>query len=372
MNIALVKLSSLGDVVHALPVAAALRGRLPRARLAWVVERREAALLTGNGVLDAVVPVDTRGWRRALRPLDLATAGGALSELARELRAARFDVALDLQGLLKSGLLTAATRAPLRIGFATRLCRERLSALLTNRHVTPPVSARHVVEQYLALLEPLGVRPATIEFPLPRDAAAEARVDAFLARWGVEPRDRLVVLLSGAGRAAKRWPADRFAALAARLTAETGGPVLVAWGPGEHETAKAIVDSTRGGLIELAPASTIAELIALLRRATVVVGGDTGPLHLAAALGVACVGLYGPTSAERNGPWGQLHRALQSPDGTLAGIGVQAVLARVVAALEPSVRPPAGTKRDAQDRTGSRLVSGHPPPTAPPSRPPVE
>ena len=127
MNIALVKLSSLGDVVHALPVAAALRGRLPRARLAWVVERREAALLTGNGVLDAVIPVDTRGWRRALTPLDLATAGGALSELARELRAARFDVALDLQGLLKSGLLTAATRAPLRIGFAAQLCRERWS-----------------------------------------------------------------------------------------------------------------------------------------------------------------------------------------------------------------------------------------------------
>ena len=368
MNIALVKLSSLGDVVHALPVAAALRGRLPRARLAWVVERREAALLTGNGVLDAVIPVDTRGWRRALTPLDLATAGGALSELARELRAARFDVALDLQGLLKSGLLTAATRAPLRIGFAARLCRERLSALFTNRHVTPPASARHVVEQYLALLEPLGVRPAAIEFPLPRDSAAEARVDAFLARWGVEPRDRLVVLLPGAGRAAKRWSADRFAALAARLTAETSGPVLVGWGPGERETAKAIVDSARGGLIELAPASTIAELIALLRRATVVVGSDTGPLHLAAALGVACVGLYGPTSAERNGPWGQLHRALQSPDRTLAGIGVEAVLARVVAALE---RPPAGTKRDLQGGTGSRVVSGDPP-RPPASRPPLK
>src|SRR3989475_376514 len=269
--------SSLRDVDHALPVAAALRGRLPRARLAWVVERREAALLTGNGVLDAVIPVDTRGWRRALTPLDLATAGGALSELARELRAARFDVALDLQGLLKSGLLTAATRAPLRIGFAARLCR-------------------------------------------------------------------------------------------ARLTAETSGPVLVGWGPGERETAKAIVDSARGGLIELAPASTIAELIALLRRATVVVGSDTGPLHLAAALGVACVGLYGPTSAERNGPWGQLHRALQSPDRTLAGIGVEAVLARVVAALE---RPAAGTKRDLQGGTGSRVVSGDPP-TEPASRPPVE
>src|SRR5438309_825749 len=150
-------------------------------------------------VLDAVVPVDTRGWRRALTPVDLATTGGALSELARALRAARFDVALDLQGLLKSGLLTAATRAPLRIGFAAGLCRE-FSALFTNRRVTPPATARHVIEQYLALLEPLGVRPAAIEFPLPRDAAAEARVHAFFVRWGVGPRGRLVVLLPGAGR----------------------------------------------------------------------------------------------------------------------------------------------------------------------------
>src|SRR5205807_3239593 len=185
-----------------------------------------------------------------------------------------------------------------------------------------------------------GVRPTAIAFPLPADPAAEARVDAFFMRSGVKPRDRLVVLLPGAGRADKRWPADRFAALARSLTADAGGSVLVVWGPGEHDTATAIVESAGGGRTRLAPASTIEELIALLRRASVVVGGDTGPLHLAAALGVACVGLYGPTAAERNGPWGQVHRALQSPDGTLAGIGVQAVLARVVAALEPSVRPP--------------------------------
>ena len=359
MNIALVKLSSLGDVVHALPVAAALRARLPHARLSWIVERREAALLTGNAILDAVVPVDTRGWRRALAPVDLARAGRGLSELARDLRAARFDVALDLQGLLKSGLLTAATRAPLRIGFAPALCRERWSALLTNRHVTPPATARHVVEQYLALLEPLGVRPAAIEFPLPRNAAAEARADAFFVRSGVKPSDRLVALLPGAGRADKRWPADRFAALAARLTAESGASVLVVWGPGEHDTAKAIVDSARDGRALLAPTSSIEELVALLWRAAVVVGGDTGPLHLAAALGVVCVGLYGPTAAERNGPWGQVRRALQSPDGTLAGIDVEAVLAGVIAALESA----------GQTSSGSRLVSGHPP-TAPTSRPP--
>src|SRR5256884_110595 len=228
----------------------------PRARLSWIVERREAALLRGNGVLDAVVDVDTRGWRRARTPADLVRAGGALGELARGLRAARFDVAVDLQGLVKSGLVTAATRAPLRIGFPAPLCRERPSALFTNRHVTPPVTSRHVVEQYLAVLEPLGVRPIAIAFPLPADPAAEARVDAFFMRSGVKPRDRLVVLLPGAGRADKRWPADRFAAPARSLTPAAGGPRLVGWGPRGHRTATAIVESAGGGRPRLAPAPT--------------------------------------------------------------------------------------------------------------------
>ena len=118
MNIALVKLSSIGDVVHALPVAAALHAALPQARLAWIVERREAAVLRGHPSLSEIVPVDTRGWRRARTPLAVAETTGALVALGRHLRASRFDVAIDLQGLVKSGVITAATGAPLRIGFS--------------------------------------------------------------------------------------------------------------------------------------------------------------------------------------------------------------------------------------------------------------
>ena len=243
-------------------------------------------------------------------------------------------MAIDLQGLVKSGVITAATRAPLRIGFVAAHCRESASTLFTNQRVSPAASARHIVDRYLSLVEPLGVRPSTVEFPLPTDGAAEARVDEFLARAGLKPRDRLVVLNPGAGRPDKRWPIAHFQGLARRLIDDAGAAVLVIWGPNELGEARAIVDTDPAGRATLAPPTNLDELLAVLRRASVVVAGDTGPLHLAAALGTPCVGLYGPTSAERNGPYGQAHRARAAPDGTMASLGVEPVF-RSVAEILP-------------------------------------
>ena len=334
MNIALVKLSSIGDVVHALPVAAALHAAFPQARLAWIVERREAAVLRGNPALSEIVPVDTRGWRRARAPLAVAETTGALVALGHHLRAARLDVAIDLQGLVKSGVITAATGAPLRIGFTAAHCRERLNVLFTNRRVAPPPAARHVVDRYLSLVEPLGVRARAVEFALPTGTAEERRLDEFLMGAGLKPRDRLVVLNPGAGRPDKRWPIESFRALTRRLADEAGAAVLVIWGPNELADARAIVDHEPPGRAILAPPTNLDELLAVLRRASVIVAADTGPLHLAAALGTRCVGLYGPTAAERNGPYGRGHRALQSPDRTMASLGVDAVLRAVSELLD--------------------------------------
>jgi heptosyltransferase-1 len=334
MNIALVKLSSIGDVVHALPVAAALHAAFPQARLAWIVERREAAVLQGNPALSEIVPVDTRGWRRARAPLAVAETTGALVALGRHLRAARFDVAIDLQGLVKSGVITAATGAPLRIGFTAAHCREGLNVLFTNRRVAPPPGARHVVDRYLSLVEPLGVRARAVEFALPTGTAAEARLDEFLMGAGLKPRDRLVVLNPGAGRPDKRWPIESFRALARRLVDEAEASVLVIWGPNELADARAIVGHEPPGRAILAPPTNLDELLAVLRRASVIVAADTGPLHLAAALGTRCVGLYGPTAAERNGPYGCGHRALQSPARAMASLGVDAVLRAVSELLD--------------------------------------
>jgi len=333
-RIALIKLSSLGDVVHALPVAATLRAARPDAWLAWIVEQREAAVLREHPALNEVIVVDTRRWRRARSPRDLFAAAGDIRAARRRLRAGRFDVAIDLQGLIKSGVLTAATGARVRIGFDRQWRREPVAGLFINQRVVPP-SARHVVEQDLALLQPLGITPPRLEFRLPTVAAAETRLDDWLALAGLKPRQRLVVLNPGAGRADKRWPVARFAELAARLSHDAGAHVVVAWGPGEEGAARAIVDGAgaAGPRALLAPPTDLHELIALLRRASVMVAADTGPLHLAAALGTPCVGLYGPTSAVRNGPYGAGHRALTAPGGGMDALAAAPVLAAVTERL---------------------------------------
>jgi len=332
MNVLIVKLSSLGDVVHALPVAATLRARLPGARITWAVERREAVVLDGHPAVERVLVVDTRGWRAAGGLRSHAAAGAGIAAALRRVRGGRFDVALDLQGLLKSGMLAGLSRAPLRIGFARGLCREPVSAVFTNRRVTPPPGARHIVDQCLALLAPLGIAEPVREFRLPADAGAEAAVDEAFAAAGLKPHDRLVVLNPGAGRADKRWPVERFRSLAARLATEAGAHVLVVWGPGEESAARAIAGPA-GGRVVLAPPTDVHRLIAVLRRASVVVAADTGPLHLAAALGTPCVGLYGPTRAERNGPYGAGHRALEGRDGQVGAIGVEDALRAVAESL---------------------------------------
>jgi len=238
LKIAIVKLSSLGDVIHALPVARALKQAHPSAHLTWIVEAREYAILRDHPDLDAVVPVDTRLWRRLIwKRAGARQVWDKLGRLTTRIRAAHFDVALDLQGLIKSGLLTAYTGAPLRIGFSAGWSRERLNCLFTNRHVTPPPSAVHVVEQYLALLAPLGIAPSAPEFHVPSRPEAERRMEEFLGEHGVKRQDLLVALNPGAGRENKRWPVAHFRTLAERLGAEPGVRLLLLWGPDEVHIA---------------------------------------------------------------------------------------------------------------------------------------
>jgi len=334
-RIAIIKLSSLGDVLHALPVAHALRRALPSAHLTWVVEAREYAILRDHPDLDAVVPVDTRLWRRLIwRPAGARQVLGKVGRLRERIRRASFDVAIDLQGLLKSGLLTAYTGAPVRIGFSAGRCRERWNALFTNRHVTPPVSARHVVEQYLALLAPLGIEPGPAKFHVPVPAASERRIEELLVKEGVKPGDRLVAINPGAGHPKKRWSVARFGTLAERLATEAGARLLLLWGPDEAHMAREISLALPGHSALLAPPTDLGELAALLRRCRLMIANDTGPLHLAAALGTPSLGLYGPTLAERNGPYGARCRGLQSPDGTMAGLEVAGVFEAARGMLE--------------------------------------
>lgn len=332
LNVGIVKLSSLGDVVHTLPLASALRRAFPRARVVWLVEAREAAVLRDHPGLDEVIVVDTRGWRRLLRAGACARLAAEVRQTRRRIRDARLDVVIDAQGLLKSAVLVRWARADVRVGFAAAWSKEPLAALATNCRVDPPASAVHVVDQYRALLQPLGVGDTSPVFHLPTSARAEARMDDLFAACALEARQGVVTLNPGAGKPVKRWPVEHFRALSRGLL-DRGMRVVVAWGPGELDLAQAIHAGQAPGAV-LAPPTDLDDLLALLRRSALLVAGDTGPLHLAAALGVPTVAVFGPTSPDRNGPYGAPPgRALRGRDGRMESVRPEAVLAAVTAAL---------------------------------------
>ena len=295
-RILIVRLSAIGDVVHGLPVLNALRAHFPGAFLGWVVEGRAADLLRGHPALDRLIQVP-RKWLKS---------PSAVWRLRRELRELKFDVALDLQCLTKSAIAAWLSGAKRRIGFGGADGRE-LSRFLHNEHVTP--TAAHVIEKNLELLRPLGIDRPRVEFNLPETPANAATAARMIQAAGLS--GGFAIVNPGAGWPSKRWPLDRYAAVARHLGERHALPSLVVWaGPEERGWADQIVAASSGTAL-LAPATSLMELAALARRARMFIGSDTGPLHIAAAVGTPCVGLFGPMPRERNGPYGTNHIALQ-------------------------------------------------------------
>ncbi|NQT37461.1 MAG: glycosyltransferase family 9 protein [Planctomycetes bacterium] len=290
------RLSSIGDVVHGLPVLCALRRAFPESLIGWVVEDRASALLRGHEALDELITLP-RGWLKSPR---------TVWNLRRHLRRLRFDVTIDLQGLTKSAVAARLSGARWRIGFGDRNGRE-LSKLLNNRPVN--TTARHVIDMNLELLRPLGIERSQTRFLVPERREDRTRVERIIGAANL--REGFAVLNPGAGWPSKLWPAERFAAVAAHLGRVHRLPSMVVWaGREERASAEHIVAGSRGWA-QLAPPTSLTELATLARRGRLFVGSDTGPLHIATAVGTPCVGLYGPMSALRNGPYGPQHVALQ-------------------------------------------------------------
>ena len=287
----IVRLGSLGDIVHALPVAAALRRALPNARLDWVVDERHRELL------DLVPVVDRRlVWRTHSAPAWRSAPG-----LIAELRRARYDAVLDLQGLIKSAVLARAAGGRRTIGFPRTHLREGAASVFYSEMARPP-DVVHVVALNLSLASALGVKPDIWEFPLQVDPGAATAADEVCQRLGLPDGGRYAVVNPGAAWPNKRWPPERFGAIAQRLRVRHDLPVAVVWGPGEEALAAAVAGASAGAAA-VAGRTTLAGLVAVLRDAALLVSGDTGPLHLAAAVSTPIVGIYGPTNPERNGPW---------------------------------------------------------------------
>ena len=282
MNLLVVRLGALGDVVHTIPAAAALRVAFPGARIDWLVDGKHRAIVDLVTTVDRVVSLERStvpGW----------------SAVVRALRQTSYDAAIDLQGLLKSAVLARASGAARVIGFSIWHLREKTARpFYSDAH---EAEGGHVIAKNLRLLRALGVDDQTIRFPL-ADPPSHA-LDYLRQRLGPRP---FGLINAGAAWPNKRWPPERFGQLAAFVRDACGLVPVVLWGPGEEALAAAVVAASSGTAME-APRTTVTDLVALCRAASLVVSGDTGPLHIATATGTPAVGLFGPTDPQRNGPF---------------------------------------------------------------------
>ena len=299
MRVLIVRTSALGDVVHALPVLTALRRQRPDARIGWVAEEGMAPVLAGHPDLDELLVVRLRRWRKVSRQ-GMGELGGFLGTL----RHFAADVALDLMGNHKAGVIAALSLAGRRIGFARAHRREPSSAVWINRPVVP--RGTHAVDRMLSLLDGLDLPPEPADFgpeKLFREEPPGAR-ELFAAC--PEP---FALLHPGAGWGNKRYPPAWWGKAARLLQAETGLPTRVAAAQGEEELAAEVAAASEGAALAV-PAPDLPTLAALIRGARLMLGGDTGPTHLARALGTPVVMVMGPTDPERHGPYGDPESAV--------------------------------------------------------------
>lgn len=289
-QILILRLSSLGDIVHALPVSQALRTRFPQARITWLTRERYRGLLEMNPCLDEVLVL------REQRPWDIL-------RMIRQIRQGRYDVVFDLHATVTSHLLAGVSGTPVKLGVDKR---NDLGFQMFTRHRLPKDRRLHRVQVYLDTLRFLGVECAEAEFPIAIPTSAQHRIEQFFREHAVPPRELLVTIHPGTAVGIKRWSAGNFAALAERLAAEAGVRVVLVHGERDEP-----LPGGPGQRIIQAPLLSLPELAALLRRSDLVIGNDSGPLQLAAALGRPTAMIFGPSDPQVTGPYGSGHLVIR-------------------------------------------------------------
>jgi len=297
MRILIVKLGSIGDVIHTLPALAAIRQGLPQAEISWVVERSASEILRDNPLLDHLIEVDTKALRRGLMSGETLRAP---RQQLRRLRASAFDVAIDFQGLLKSASIARLSGARRVFGYSREGLREPPSALLLSKRIFVPKQT-HVIFKALQLVK------GSLGLPVPEDSAQLAfpisipdHADTEATRAVAGTNGNYAILNPGGGWPTKLWSPERFGRLADALWAYCGLHTIVTYGPGEKDLAEAVMASSNSGKSRSVSVS-LKGFYSLARNSKVYVGGDTGPTHIAVAAGTPIVGLFGPTEWWRNG-----------------------------------------------------------------------
>jgi len=360
-SLLIVRLSAMGDIIHTLPAAVALRQAFPHATLGWLIEERWAELLCTlryprsgprspqRPLIDRVHSVNLAEWRRALFSFNTWQ---QMAVGLSQLRGTQYDAVIDFQGAVRSALLARWSGALVVYGDVQP--RENAASMFYTRNVLLETNGTHVIQQALALAEavsPTAVVETRVEFPV--DPDAESRIAGLTADG-----NNFVILNPGAGWGAKMWPAERYGQVAKELAID-GLSSLVNFGPGEEELADAVEAAGEGAARKIS--CSVSELIALTRRARLFIGGDTGPMHLAAALKIPVVAVFGPTNPARNGPFGTratvLRSATSMTDHTRHGEPEQGLLeitaGEVIAAARKLLQ-----NRTAETRISEARISG--------------
>jgi len=326
----IVRLSSIGDIVHALPAAAALAETFPQAQIDWVVEKRHAQLLDGNPHLHRILILDTLGW---CKHLPSSATWHEIHNGIGDLRQTRYDAAIDFQGLWKSAVVAWLSRARERVGFTAVGLREPSAGILYTQRVAPPGHV-HVVKENMALVENLGACTERWQFPLPRNDQDDAYIEKQLAMFDSA---NFLIVNPGGGWRSKCWSPENYAALIRQWASTRSEAIILTGAPSDEPVIHGILTSAEVAGARYVP-TTLVQFIAMTRRARLFLGSDTGPMHLAAAAGTPIVGLFGPTDPVRNGPFsadditlwnrGPINhtRRGENPD-YLPGISVESVMA---------------------------------------------
>lgn len=312
MNILIVKMSAIGDVIHTLPALHAIRKHYPDARITWLVEEAASGLVEGHQALDRVLVSKRKRWVRGILGSSCLESIREVHHFIKELRDTRYDLVLDFQGLLKSGVLVGLSRGKRKIGFDKGMEHQEHSYLFLNERVPPVDMDNHALLRGMMLLDVLGIQSKEIVFNLPVQDQHRDMVDDLLVRHGLREFKPLVAIHPGAKWETKLWSNQKFSSLADRLIEQYDAKVVFTGSQADRRTIQDIMSGMKGEAANLAGETSLKTLAALYEKTDFLVSTDTGPMHVAAAVGTPVVALFGPTAPWRTGPFGTGHQIIRA------------------------------------------------------------
>jgi lipopolysaccharide heptosyltransferase I len=312
MNILIVKMSAIGDVIHTLPALNAVRKHYPAARISWLVEEDASALIEGHAALDRVLVSKRKRWLKGLLGPSPWNNVKEMYLFIKELRDTRYDLIIDFQGLLKSGVLIALSRGKRKVGFGKGMEHQEFSYIFLNERIPAVDMDIHALRRGMMLLDAIGIPSNDIEYNIPVQPQDRNFVDSLLLQHGIENSKLLVALNPVAKWDTKLWNNARLAELADKLVREYEASVVFTGSQSDQKTVQDIISSMETGAVNLAGETTLLTLAALYEKTDFIVSTDTGPMHIAAAVGTPVVALFGPTAPWRTGPFGSGHQVIRA------------------------------------------------------------